>query len=119
MKIISFVLLFSFLIPQEKDINTYKKIIKESKNDSIVVNAYTELMRSLGPNKIDSVLFYGEKALNYSKKKDYWHGEITVNHNISNLLSSHGEFTEAISFSEKAVKIAETHKVPKDLAKSY
>lgn len=119
MKIISFVLLFSFLIPQDKEIDTYKKVIHESKSDSLVINAYTNIMRSLGPNKIDSVMFYGRKALEYSQKKNYWIGEITANHNISNLLSSHGEFTEAIAFSEKAVNIAEVQKASKELARSY
>lgn len=119
MNIISFVLLFSFLIPQDKEIDAYKKIIHESKNDSLVVNAYTKIMRSLGPNKMDSVMFYGEKAVEYSQKKNYWIGELAANHNISNLLSSHGELTEAISFSEKAVKIAEKHKASKELARSY
>jgi len=119
MKIISFVLLVSFLIPQEKEINNYKKITRESKSDSLVVNAYTKIMRSLGPNEIDSVMFYAEKALEYSKKNNYWLGELTVNHNISNLLSSHGELTDAIGFSERAIKIAQQHKALKELARSY
>lgn len=119
MKIISFVLLFSILIPKEKEIYTYKKIIRESKNDSLVINAYTNIMRSLGPNEIDSVMFYGNKALQYSKSKKYWIGELTVNHNISNMLSMHGELTESIPFSERAVKIAQEHNAFKELARSY
>ncbi len=119
MKIISFLLLFSFLISQEKEINHYKRIIKDSKNDSLVINAYTNIMRSLGPNQIDSVMFYGKKAVQYSKDKKYWKGELTANHNISNLLSMHGELTESIGYSERAVRIAQEHNALKELARSF
>lgn len=119
MKIISFLLLVSFLIPQEKEVNSYRDIIKNSKNDSLVINAYTELMRSLGPNEIDSVLFYGEEALKYSKKNDFWLGELSINYHISNILSLHGELTKSIAYSEKAIKIATRNKAIKELARSY
>lgn len=119
MNIYYILLCFNLLLFQSIDVNHYKKVINTSKNDSLVVNAHVMIMKSLGPNKIDSVRFYYNKAIAYSKENDFVLGEILLNHNMANLLSVHGDLSEALVYANKALKLAKSQKDQINLARAY
>jgi signal transduction histidine kinase len=119
MNIYFILLFFNLLFFQSIDVNHYKKVINTSDNDSLVVNAHIMMMKSLGPNKIDSVKIYYNKAIAYSKENGFVSGEILLNHNLANLLSVHGDLTEALFYASKAVKLAISQKDQINLARAY
>jgi signal transduction histidine kinase len=119
MNIYYILLYFNLLLFQSIDVNHYKKVISTSKNDSLVVNAHVMIMKSLGPNKIDSVRIYYNKAIDYSKENGFVLGEILLNHNMANLLSVHGDLSEALVYANKAVKLAKSQNDQVNLARAF
>lgn len=110
---------FHLLLFQGIDINHYKKVISTSDNDSLVVNAHIMMMKSFGPNKMDSVRLYFNKALYYTKKNNFLIGETILNHNMANLLSVHGDLSEALVYANAAAASAKKQKDELNLARAY
>ncbi|WP_304064339.1 tetratricopeptide repeat-containing sensor histidine kinase [Pedobacter glucosidilyticus] len=110
---------FHLLLFQGIDINHYKKVINTSDNDSLVVNAHIMMMKSFGPNKMDSVRLYFNKALYYTKKNNFLIGETILNHNMANLLSVHGDLSEALVYANAAAASAKKQKDELNLARAY
>ncbi|KHJ37822.1 sensor histidine kinase YycG [Pedobacter glucosidilyticus] len=119
MNIYFILLYFNLLFFQGIDVNHYKKVINTSDNDSLVVNAHVMIMKSLGPNKIDSVRIYYNKAIAYSKDNGFVLGEILLNHNMANLLSVHGDLSEALVYANKALALAKSQKDQVSMARAY
>ncbi|GEM_PF-2004614 len=109
-----FSLLFEFGFSQD-----FKKIIKESKDDSSRVEAYTGLMKSFGPNRIDSVKFYAHQAIAYFDGRKYERGKCIMNLNMANVMLFNGGLAEAESYCKTAIAIAERENLPALLARGY
>jgi len=99
-------LFYLFLLTDLAKGQDFKKIIKESKDDSTVVEAYTGLMKSFEATATDSVKFYATQALQYFKDRKYPKGECIINLNMANILLFHGGLADAESYCRKGIEIA-------------
>lgn len=97
----------------------FKTIIKGSKDDSTVVEAYSGLMKSFETTSVDSVKFYATQALQYFRDRKYPKGECIINLNMANILLFHGGLAEAESYCKEGIAIAKKQGWLKYLARGY
>lgn len=97
----------------------YKKVIAESTDYAEIEMAYLDLMRSFGPQRIDSVTFYADEAIRYFQEQGYAAGECNFNLNMANVMMFNGGLAEAESYCKEAIRIAEEEGLPIYLARGY
>jgi signal transduction histidine kinase len=107
---LSIVLIAPLLFFQEPNKNKAKEIIKKAKNDSLVIDAYIQIISGFNTDQNDSIHYYGNKALSYAKKKSYREGLSLINEKIGKHLTNHGSLSEAESYLLAAIQTLEPKK---------
>lgn len=97
----------------------YKKIISDSTDPVEIADAYSDLMRSFGPQRIDSVIFYAEKAIAYFQEIQDVNGECRINLNMANVMLFNGGLAEAKRYCQEVIHLAEEASLPNYLARGY
>lgn len=118
LRLLIVVWLFSCYVPDVKA-QDYKRIIAESTDYVEITEAYSELMRSFGPQRIDSVTFYAEEAIRFFQDKGYAVGECVINLNMAQVMMFNGGLAEAENYGKEAIRIAEKEDLPVYLARGY
>ena len=107
---LSIVLIAPLLFFQEPNKNKAKEIIKQAKNDSLVLDAYIQIISGFNADQNDSIHYYGNKALSYAKQKSYREGLSLINEKIGKHLTNHGSLSEAESYLLAALKTLDAKK---------
>ena len=101
-------LLILFISPllffQKSDFKQERALIKNSKNDSLIIDAYLKIIKGFDPNQSDSISFYFEKATIYAKDNSYRVGENFVNFTRGKYLASHGQLLNAETYLKESIK---------------
>lgn len=97
----------------------YKKIITDSNDPVEIADAYYELMRSFGPQRIDSVMFYAEEAIAYFQEIQDVAGECRINLNMANVMLFNGGLAEGERYCKEVIRLAEEADLPNYLARGY
>ena len=90
---------------------TIKKLHQKTltENDSVLINAYLDLAWLFIKKQTDSAIFYGNKALDKSKKIKSWYGEMQAESAIGVAYSIAGNYSMSIGHNLKTYDIAIKH----------
>jgi signal transduction histidine kinase len=95
---------------QQPNKNKAVEIITQAKNDSLVIDAYIEIISGFNADQNDSIHYYGIEALSYAKQKSYQEGLSLINEKIGKHLTNHGRLSEAESYLLAALKTLDPKK---------
>jgi hypothetical protein len=101
------ILLFVKVTAQQNTIDSLHQLLATTREDTIKVNLLNQLSWNFSETKPDSNLFYGNQALELSKKIHYTEGEIFCFINTSSGFSLSGNYSKALENSLEALKKSE------------
>jgi len=113
------ILLFVKVTAQQNTIDSLHQLLATTREDTIKVNLLNQLSWNFSETKPDSNLFYGNQALELSKKIHYTEGEIFALLNTSSGFSLSGNYSKALENSLEALKKSEAINKEQLLASSY
>jgi tetratricopeptide (TPR) repeat protein len=117
--IISGILFFLQVAAQQNAVDSLHQLLRNAKEDTSKVNLLNQLSWNFIETKPDSNLFYGNQALELSRKIHYTEGEIFALVNTSSGFTLSGNYSKALENSLEALKKSEAINKEKFLASSY
>ena len=102
------------LLFQQDNFKTEKALIKSSKNDSLIIDAYLKIIKGFDPNQADSINNYFNRASKYAIDKKYNTGINLVKINRGTYLVQHGQLTMAEAFLNEVVNNSNEKKLKAD-----
>lgn len=104
---------------QQNTVDSLRQLLATTKEDTIKVNLLNQLSWNFIETKPDSNLFYGNQALELSRKIHYTEGEIFALVNTSSGFTLSGNYAKALENSLEALKKSEAINKEQLLANSY
>ena len=90
---------------QQSKIDSLKRLLSSSKEDTIKVNALNKLAFILQGNNPDEAMGYGKEALSLSEKLKYDKGKADAYNEIGLSFYNKGEYDSALKFHNKSLVI--------------